>query len=629
MDDDLGSSQWDDVATPRKIVSPAASPPMPAEDPATPEAHADHTDLNDTSDHTVEHPAADESTPITIDGAKAAATDKAQDVQPPPLPPKEDPAYVAVPAAALRARALRMARSRKGSSAPAIPAGLIDDETAKAGFAAAAARPTSIMASSVVFEDIDPDTNPLGAVDEATAPATQDATTAALNEAEIGIPSEFRGERGLRSAAISAAATAAVEADPSLRYVPVVATDEYASSVPEGSSSSGVPRHIPVEQAANPTFVISVADPIKVGELTSAHTVYNVRTQTSSKAFKYSDFTVTRRYSDFRWLYHQLSNNNQGIIIPAPPEKQSLGRFDESFVEGRRAAMEKMLNKVAAHPVLQVDPDFKIFLESDTLNSDIKMKEKLAAAQPAEKSGGIFGLSFNGKFVETDESFVDKKHYVEALELQLRVLSRALDTVIIQRKDLADTTAEFGAALAVLGEIELSRSLSSALVGLADVEQRIRDLQERQSLQDMLTLGDTIDEYTRLVESIKTVLLQRQKAYVAWQVAEQELGKKQQYLARAIRQGKTPPERVSAMQEEATEHERKVYMLRVAYDEICKRIKTEFDRFQKEKIEDFRSSVETYLESAVESQKEAIELWETFYERQGFGETQEQSVAQR
>lgn len=34
------------------------------------------------------------------------------------------------------------------------------------------------------------------------------------------------------------------------------------------------------------------------------------------------------------------------------------------FVERRRAALERFLNRVAQHPVLCIDPDFREFLES-------------------------------------------------------------------------------------------------------------------------------------------------------------------------------------------------------------------------------------------------------------------------
>lgn len=49
------------------------------------------------------------------------------------------------------------------------------------------------------------------------------------------------------------------------------------------ATSTQQPRHtrpsVPVEQAANPKFEITVGDPHKVGDLTSSHIVYQVRTR--------------------------------------------------------------------------------------------------------------------------------------------------------------------------------------------------------------------------------------------------------------------------------------------------------------------------------------------------------------
>lgn len=50
---------------------------------------------------------------------------------------------------------------------------------------------------------------------------------------------------------------------------------------------------------------------------------------------------------------------------------RSPGRFDETFIETRRAALEKSLNKIANHPVLGLDPDLKLFLESDSFAVDV------------------------------------------------------------------------------------------------------------------------------------------------------------------------------------------------------------------------------------------------------------------
>lgn len=41
------------------------------------------------------------------------------------------------------------------------------------------------------------------------------------------------------------------------------------------------------------------------------------------------------------------------------------GGFQMEWVEQRRAALERFLNRVAQHPILRIDPDFIHFLESD------------------------------------------------------------------------------------------------------------------------------------------------------------------------------------------------------------------------------------------------------------------------
>lgn len=93
--------------------------------------------------------------------------------------------------------------------------------------------------------------------------------------------------------------------------------------------------------------------------------------QTTSPMYKKSTFSVLRRYSDFLWLYETLSMNNPGVVVPPVPDKNPFGRFDNEFVQQRRLALEKCIQKIAAHPVLQKDADLKLFLESDTFSLDV------------------------------------------------------------------------------------------------------------------------------------------------------------------------------------------------------------------------------------------------------------------
>lgn len=125
--------------------------------------------------------------------------------------------------------------------------------------------------------------------------------------------------------------------------------------------------------------------------------------QTTSPLYSRSAFSVLRRYSDFLWIYETLSANNPGVVVPPVPEKNTFGRFDDQFVQQRRLALERCIQKTANHPVLQKDPDLKLFLESDTFSLDIKHRK----AEIAHERGGLMasiGQSIVGpRFHETDE----------------------------------------------------------------------------------------------------------------------------------------------------------------------------------------------------------------------------------
>lgn len=65
-----------------------------------------------------------------------------------------------------------------------------------------------------------------------------------------------------------------------------------------------------------------------------------------------------------------------------------------------------MLNKIAAHPILQHDGDLKIFLESETFSIDVKNKENREPDLGQHKGMfSSFGINVGGsaKFVEHDD----------------------------------------------------------------------------------------------------------------------------------------------------------------------------------------------------------------------------------
>ncbi|KAF7964405.1 hypothetical protein HWV62_8517 [Athelia sp. TMB] len=158
------------------------------------------------------------------------------------------------------------------------------------------------------------------------------------------------------------------------------------------------------DKGIQPVFVITVDDPQKVSDPILKFTMYTVHTRTTSPMFQKSAFSVLRRYSDFLWLYETLSLNHPGVIVPPVPEKMPFGRFNESFLQSRRMALETCIQKTANHQVLSKDPDLKMFLESDSFALDIKQRK----AELANQSGGLMatiGQTIAGpRFYETDEA---------------------------------------------------------------------------------------------------------------------------------------------------------------------------------------------------------------------------------
>ncbi|KAK3630018.1 Vacuolar protein sorting-associated protein vps5 [Elasticomyces elasticus] len=379
------------------------------------------------------------------------------------------------------------------------------------------------------------------------------------------------------------------------------------------------PPSLPVEQASKPTFSIIVGDPHTVGNAANSHTVYTVITTTTSRAYNNnaSAFTVTRRYRDFLWLYDRLHDNSPGIIVPPPPEKQAVGRFESQFVESRRMALERMLNKIAGHPVLQHDGDLKVFLESEAFNVDIKHKDRARDPLLAAESKGFMssiGISSGsgGKFIEHDDWFHDRRIYLDALEAQLKALQKSTEMVVAQRRGLADTCGDLSASLHNLASVELSPSLSGPLDALGDLQLRVQELYNRQAMQDILTLGIVIDEYIRLIASISKAFTQRQKAYHAWHSAEQKLQTIKGMQDKLLRAGRTQQDRIQQMQADVSDAERRSHQARLLFEDMGRLMRGELERFEREKVEDFKSGVETFLEGAVEAQKELIELWETY-----------------
>ena len=169
------------------------------------------------------------------------------------------------------------------------------------------------------------------------------------------------------------------------------------------------PEELDEELGGDAFIEVSLAEPHKVGDGMSSYLAYRVTTRTNLNYFKRADFSVTRRFSDFLGLHEKLSEKHlcRGRVIPPAPEKSIVGstkvkmssasssssnevqppqscpaghsfvsagspssggggdvNSNSEFTVRRRFALERFINRVAAHPVLRRDNIFIEFLES-------------------------------------------------------------------------------------------------------------------------------------------------------------------------------------------------------------------------------------------------------------------------
>ncbi|XP_048259704.1 sorting nexin-2-like isoform X2 [Haliotis rufescens] len=408
-----------------------------------------------------------------------------------------------------------------------------------------------------------------------------------------------------------------------------VSQSSTASSKLSGTTKSSRDE-VDVDDEDEGTIEIRVMEPQKMGDGIGAYMVYRVVTKTSIPAFRNPELSVLRRFSDFLGLHARLQEKNvkMGIIVPPAPEKSVVGMTkikmskEESgssdFVERRRAALERYLNRTAQHPVLRSDPDLQDFLERD---GELPKSTSTSALSGAgvmrlfHKMGdAVEKITF--KMDETDEWsyqmewFEEKQQQIEALDQQLRKLHSSVEALSMHRKELSMTTAVFAKSAAMLGSVEEHTALSRALSQLAETEEKIEQLHREQAEHDFFTMAELMKDYISLIGAVKEVFHERYKLYKNWKDAEVVLGKKRENKAKLEVQHKT--DKISQAQQEITEYEQKVEKGQEDFEKISDTIRKEIRRFEKYRVIDFKNSVVKYLEALMENQQKMIKFWETF-----------------
>ncbi|TWW75772.1 sorting nexin-1a [Takifugu flavidus] len=368
---------------------------------------------------------------------------------------------------------------------------------------------------------------------------------------------------------------------------------------------------------------VSVKDPEKIGDGMNAYMAYKVTTQTTLQMFRHKTFTVRRRFSDFLGLYEKLSEKHgpNGFIVPPPPEKSILGmtkvkvgKEDSSsadFVERRRGALERYLQRVVDHPSLLQDPDVREFLEREDLPRAVSTQALSGAGFLKMINKATDAVSkMTIKMNESDVWFEEKLQEVESTDQYFRKLHALVESLVVHRKELSLNTSSFAKSTAMLGSAEDNTALSRALSQLAEVEDKMEQLHQDQAANDTFGFAEVIADYIRLLGAVRGSFDQRMKTWQRWQDAQTVLQKKRETEAKLLWANK--PDKLQLAKEEIVEWEAKVTQYERDFERVSATVRKEVIRFEKEKTKNFKSQIIKYLESLLQSQHQLIKYWEAF-----------------
>lgn len=256
-----------------------------------------------------------------------------------------------------------------------------------------------------------------------------------------------------------------------------------------------------------------------------------------------------------------------------------------------------------------------MFLEFLESNRDLPRATSTSALSSASvfRLIGRMGDTVNKmtcKMEETDPWFEDKIVQLDALESQLKKLYTLTETLAFSRREMAIATGQFAASASILATTEDSSNLSRALGHLAKTEEKLEVIQHKQADADYLQLFELIKDYVALMGAVKDALTERQKAFQAWQHAQNMVLRKKEQKARHEMGGKM--DKIPAANDEVQEWEVKLEESRVNFNRISDVIKTEIDFFERYRVKDFKIAIVQYMEDLMECQIQLAQTWEKF-----------------
>ncbi|XP_060920130.1 sorting nexin-7 [Labrus mixtus] len=318
--------------------------------------------------------------------------------------------------------------------------------------------------------------------------------------------------------------------------------------------------------------------------------MYRVLTKTTCSEFDSSEYEVRRRYQDFLWLRSRLEENHPTLIVHPLPEKfvmkGMVERFNDDFIETRRKALHRFLNKISEHPILSYSPHFKVFLTAQELSSHRKqgpgflsrMGETVKAM-----ANSVRGLR------SRPEEFTVMQEYVEDFSNKICSVDKVTQRIIKEQREYLDELKQYTPTYTQWAESE--EELADQLKGVASCAERCSKETEEHIHHMSEVLVPALHEYVLCSETVKAVMRRRDNIQADYEAKNEALA------SRKVDQ--------EALQEE-------VDGLADRVEQANNALKGDWSRWQDNMRTDLRSAFVCTAEKNVEYYEKCLAVWESF-----------------
>lgn len=336
---------------------------------------------------------------------------------------------------------------------------------------------------------------------------------------------------------------------------------------------------------------ISVDNPESHVNAIETFIMYRVLTRTTRGDFDSSEMEVRRRYQEFSWLRSRLEESHPTLIIPPLPEKfvmkGMVERFNEDFIETRKRALHRFLQKISVHPILSHSPHLKAFLTAQ----DLAPHKKQGPGLFSRMGESVRSMAHSVRGLRSRaEEFSSIQDYVDQFSNSISSVDKVTQRIVREHREYLDELKQYSPIYSQWAELERD-SLSEIVRGVSrSVELCGRETEQRaQELSD--TLLPVLHEYVLCTDTLKTVLRRRDNIQADFEVKNEALAAR-----------KVDPE---MLQEE-------VDLLSERLEQANVALREDWSRWRNSLTSDVRAAFVSTAERNQQYYEKCLAVWESF-----------------